>query len=37
MQDWYLKQWKYAQRNISVNEYAQFVIDVVESFILKRN
>jgi AcrR family transcriptional regulator len=37
MQDWYLKQWKYAQRNILVNEYAQFVIDVVESFILKRN
>jgi AcrR family transcriptional regulator len=36
MQDWYLKQWKYAQRNISVEEYAQFVIEVVEAFILNR-
>lgn len=33
MQDWYLKQWKYAQRNISVEEYAKFVIRVVESYI----
>jgi len=35
MQDWYLKQWKYVQRNISVETYAQFVIDVVESFVIK--
>jgi AcrR family transcriptional regulator len=35
MQDWYLKQWKYTQRNISVETYAQFVIDVVESFVIK--
>lgn len=35
MQDWYLKQWKYVQRNISVEEYAQLVIDMVESFIMK--
>jgi TetR/AcrR family transcriptional regulator, cholesterol catabolism regulator len=34
MQDWYLKQWKYAQRNVSVEDYAQFVINVVESFII---
>ena len=36
MQDWYLKQWKYAQRNISVETYADFVIDVVESFIIRK-
>lgn len=36
MQDWYLKQWKYAQRNISVEEYAEFVIGVVESCIVKK-
>ncbi len=36
MQDWYLKQWKYTQRHIPVDEYAQFVIDVVESFIVKK-
>ena len=35
MQDWYLKQWKYTQRNISVETYAQFVIGVVESFVIK--
>jgi TetR/AcrR family transcriptional regulator, cholesterol catabolism regulator len=35
MQDWYLKQWKYAQRKISVEEYAGFVITMVESFIMK--
>jgi Transcriptional regulator len=36
MQDWYLKQWKYARRNISVEAYAQFVIEVVESFIVAK-
>jgi TetR/AcrR family transcriptional regulator, cholesterol catabolism regulator len=35
MQDWYLKQWKYAQRKISVEDYAQYVISMVESFIMK--
>lgn len=34
MQDWYLKQWKYAQRRISVETYAGFVIDMVNSFLL---
>src|SRR4030042_5147965 len=34
MQAWYLKQWKYAQRNISVEEYARFVIDVIEYFVI---
>jgi AcrR family transcriptional regulator len=36
MQDWYLKRWKYARRNVSVEAYAQFVIEVVESFIMVR-
>lgn len=36
MQDWYLKQWKYAQRNISVEEYAEFIISMIESFIIDR-
>lgn len=34
MQDWYLKQWKYSQRGVSVEAYAQFVIDVIESFLM---
>lgn len=34
MQDWYLKQWKYTQRRISVETYAGFVVDMVNSFIL---
>jgi TetR/AcrR family transcriptional regulator, cholesterol catabolism regulator len=36
MQDWYLKKWKYKQRNVTVEMYAQFVIDVTESFIVKK-
>ena len=35
MQDWYLKQWKYSQRGVSVDEYAQCIIEVIESYILK--
>ncbi|HOT43264.1 MAG TPA: TetR/AcrR family transcriptional regulator [Spirochaetota bacterium] len=36
MQDWYLKQWKYTQRKISVEEYAEYVISMVESHIMKK-
>ncbi len=36
MQDWYLKQWKYAQRKISVEDYAAYVISMVESHIMKK-
>jgi AcrR family transcriptional regulator len=36
MQDWYLKQWKYTQRKISVEDYAEYVISMVESHILKK-
>jgi len=31
LQDWYVKRWKYARRQISVDEYAEFVIGFVES------
>ena len=34
LQDWYLKRWKYARRKISVNQYAQFVLEFVQAFIL---
>lgn len=34
LQDWYLKRWKYKKRNISVEEYATNVVDMIESYIL---
>lgn len=34
LQDWYLKRWKYRGRNVSVNEYADFVTGFVESVVL---
>ncbi len=33
LQDWYLKRWKYTRRKVSVDEYAEFVIKFVKSFI----
>jgi AcrR family transcriptional regulator len=33
VQDWYLKRSKYARRNISVDQYARFILQFVESFI----
>ena len=33
LQDWYLKRWKYARRNVSVEKYAAFVIDFVETYL----
>jgi AcrR family transcriptional regulator len=33
MQDWYVKRWKYRRRSISVDEFADFVIRVVESIL----
>ena len=35
LQDWYLKRWKYASRQISVDDYAEFLIRFVESAIKK--
>ena len=34
LQDWYLKRWKYSRRKISVDQYAAFVLDVVETFCI---
>ncbi len=34
LQDWYLKRRKYAKRRVSVDKYAQFVLQFVEAFIL---
>lgn len=36
MQDWYLKRWKYTQRNIGIDQYADFVVSIIESFVLKK-
>ncbi len=37
MQDWYLKRWKYKERKITVEEYADFIYDFVISYILKKD
>ena len=34
LQDWYVKRWKYSRRKVSVEDYARFVISLVESAIL---
>jgi len=36
VQDWYVKRWKYAKREVSVDRYASFVVGCVESFCLPR-
>jgi AcrR family transcriptional regulator len=33
LQDWYLKRSKYARRNITVDQYAHFILQFVEAFI----
>jgi AcrR family transcriptional regulator len=35
LSDWYLKRWKYAKMNISVDEYASHVLDLIESYCRK--
>lgn len=35
LQDWYLKRWKYAKRSVSVDEYADFLLEWVEAFVLE--
>jgi TetR/AcrR family transcriptional regulator, cholesterol catabolism regulator len=34
LQDWYLKRSKYAKRHVSVEGYADFLLEWVESFVL---
>jgi len=33
LQDWYLKRWKYTRRNVTVDQYASFIIEFIESYI----
>ncbi|PKL17191.1 MAG: TetR/AcrR family transcriptional regulator [Spirochaetae bacterium HGW-Spirochaetae-5] len=33
LQDWYLKRWKYTKRNVTVDHYALFMIEFIESYI----
>jgi len=35
LQDWYLKRGKYAGKNISVDQYAEYLIAFIEAFFLK--
>jgi len=37
VQDWYLKRWKYRQRKISVDQYADHILEMVESFVVGRD
>jgi len=37
LQDWYLKRWKYSRRHIAVDEYADYIIFVIENVILNRS
>jgi AcrR family transcriptional regulator len=34
LNDWYLKRWKYAKLEVSVDDYAAYVISVIEAFCL---
>ncbi|MCJ8500250.1 TetR/AcrR family transcriptional regulator [Desulfatitalea alkaliphila] len=36
LQDWYLKHSKFAKRNITVDQYAQFVLDLLTAFLAKK-
>lgn len=36
IQDWYLKRYKYHQRSISVDQYAEFVLEFVTEFLVKK-
>ena len=36
VQDWYVKRWKYAKRNVSVDHYARFLVEFVAAYCLAR-
>jgi len=36
LQDWYLKRWKYKERSVSADDYADFVIRVTEALLLRK-
>jgi len=33
LQDWYLKRWKYARRKVTVEKYAAFLVDLIETYL----
>ena len=35
LQDWYLKRWKYSRRGVSVDDYAGFIINFIDSYIYR--
>lgn len=35
LQDWYLKRWKYTGRGVSVDDYAESVINLIETYLIK--
>lgn len=37
VQDWYVKRWKYAKRNVSVDHYARFLVEFVAAYCLARD
>jgi AcrR family transcriptional regulator len=37
LQDWYLKPWKYQGRTVSVEDYARFLIGLMDNFLKKPN
>lgn len=34
LQDWYVKRWKYAKRSVTVEQYAAFVVDLVQTYVM---
>jgi len=32
LQEWYVRRWKYAKRNVSVDQYADFILEFIEAF-----
>ncbi len=36
LNDWYLKRWKYAKLNVSVDEYAEYLLEAVEAFCMDK-
>ncbi len=37
LQDWYLKRWKYERRKVTVEQYGEFLVDLILSYILIRD
>jgi len=35
MRDWYLNRWKYGKRNVSVDQYANIVLEFIETYYLR--